>query len=166
MISDIHLGTSVRLAPEGTRIDYRDLGVTSHRTKLVSGDGQITLPAAADRPLVADGHLDVDLQALSRQPLVARALQAALDAPVRLEADYRLARDDAAVDIDRLSADLFYSTPGTAAFAARGFETAGAHPAGWTAVGARPRHRQGHARTGEAHAGTVCKRPQGERPRA
>lgn len=107
----IRLMPAVRLAPGGTHIDYRDLGVTSHRTRLVSGSGHITLPAAADQPLAADGRLDVNLQALSRQPVIARTLQAPFDAPLRLSADYRLARSDAAIDIDRLSARLFYGTP-------------------------------------------------------
>jgi hypothetical protein len=107
----IRLMPAVRLAPAGTHLDYRDLGVTSHRERLVSGDGHITLPTAADQPLAADGHLDVDVQALSRQPLITRALQATIDAPLRLAADYRLVRGDAAIDINRLSADLFYSTP-------------------------------------------------------
>jgi hypothetical protein len=80
---------TVRLEPAGTHIDYQDLGVTSHRARLVSGDCEITLPTAADKPLVTGGHLEVDLQALSRQPLIAKALQGAIDAPLRLEADYR-----------------------------------------------------------------------------
>ena len=106
----IRLKPAVRIAPEGTRIEYQDLGVTSHGARLVSGGGRITLPAAADKPLLTDGRLNVDLQALSRQPLIARALQASLDAPVRLEADYSLSREDSAIAIDRLSAKLFYST--------------------------------------------------------
>ncbi len=107
----VSLRPVVRIAPAGIRIDYKDLGVTSHRARLVSGAGRITLPASADNPLVTDGHLGVDVQALARQPLIARALQAGIDAPVRLEADYSLARDDAAITIDRLSAGLFYTDP-------------------------------------------------------
>ena len=106
----VSLRPVVRIAPAGTRIDYQDLGVTSHRTRLVSGAGRITLPAAG-KPFVTDGHLNVDVQALAQQPLIARALQADIDAPVRLEADYRLSRDDDAIDIDRLSAGLFYTDP-------------------------------------------------------
>jgi len=106
----IRVKPAVRLEPAGARIEYRDLGVTSHRTTLVRADGQVTVPAVAEQPLAADGHLELDLQALSRQPLIARALQAALDAPLRLEADYHLAQSDAAVDIDRLTAGLFYDT--------------------------------------------------------
>ncbi len=107
----ISLRPAIRIEPAGTHIEYQDLGVTSHGARLVSGGGRITLPASADKPLMTDGHLNVDLQALSRQPLIARALQASLDAPVRLEADYSLARDDSAIAIDRLSASLFYSAP-------------------------------------------------------
>jgi hypothetical protein len=107
----ISLRPAVRIAPAGTRIDYKDLGVTSHGTRLVSGGGRITLPAAADNSLVTDGHLSIDVQALARQPVIARALQSGLDAPVRLEADYSLSRDEAAIDIDRLSAGLFYTDP-------------------------------------------------------
>ena len=107
----ISLRPVVRIAPAGTRIDYKDFAVTSRRVRLVSGDGRITLPASADNPLVTDGHLSVDVQALARQPLIARALQAGIDAPVRLEADYSLSRDDAAIAIDRLSAGLFYTDP-------------------------------------------------------
>jgi len=107
----ISLRPVVRIAPAGTRIDYTNLGVTSRRIRLVSGSGRITLPASADNPLVTDGHLSIDVQALARQPLIARALQAGIDAPVRLEADYSLSRDDAAIDIDRLSAGLFYTGP-------------------------------------------------------
>ena len=106
----ISLRPVVRIAPAGTRIDYQDLGVTSHRARLVSGGGRITLPAAG-KPFVTDGHLNVDVQALVRQPLIARALQADIDAPVRLEADYSLAHDEASIAIDRLSAGLFYTDP-------------------------------------------------------
>jgi hypothetical protein len=106
----IRVNPTVRLEPNGTRIDYRDLDVTSHRTGLVKAGGQVALPAAAGQPFAADGHLEVNLQALSRQPVIARALQAALDAPLRMEADYRLAQGDAAIDIDRLSAGLFYGS--------------------------------------------------------
>jgi hypothetical protein len=107
----VRLRPTVRLAPTGTRIAYQDLDVTSRRTRLVSGSGHVHFPAAPDQPLAADGHLEVNLQALSRQPVIARALQAAIDAPLRLEADYRLAQGDGAIDIDRLSANLFYSNP-------------------------------------------------------
>jgi len=107
----ISLRPVVRITPAGTRIDYKDLGVTSRRVRLVSGDGRITLPASADNPLVTNGRLSIDVQALARQPLIARTLQAGIDAPVRLEADYSLSRDDAAIDIDRLSAGLFYTGP-------------------------------------------------------
>jgi hypothetical protein len=107
----ISLRPVIRIAPAGTRIDYKDLGVTSGRTRLVSGGGRITLPASADNPLVTDGRLSVDVQALARQPLIARALQAEIDAPVRLAADYSLALDESAIDIDRLSVGLFYTDP-------------------------------------------------------
>jgi hypothetical protein len=107
----IRMMPNVRFDPEGTRVDYRDLEVTSHQAKLVWGAGQITLPGAPDRPLLTDGHLDADLQVLSKQPFIVRALQASVDAPVRLKADYRLAQGDGAVDIDRLSAKLFYDDP-------------------------------------------------------
>ncbi|MGB7933958.1 MAG: hypothetical protein WCH04_17375, partial [Gammaproteobacteria bacterium] len=71
----ISLRPVVRIAPAGTRIEYKDLGVTSNRVRLVSGGGRITLPASADHPLVTDGHLSVDVQALARQPIIASALQ-------------------------------------------------------------------------------------------
>ena len=60
---------------------------------------------------MTDGRLSVDVQALARQPLIARALQAEIDAPVRLAADYSLALDESAIDIDRLSVGLFYTDP-------------------------------------------------------
>jgi hypothetical protein len=105
----ISLRPAIRIESGNTTIDYKDLGITSHQDRLVSGAGRITLPAAADKSLVTEGHLNVDLRALARQPLIARALQADIDAPVRLEADYSMASDGAAIDIDRLSAGLFYS---------------------------------------------------------
>jgi hypothetical protein len=106
----IRVKPAVRFEPAGMRIDYRDLDVTSHRDRLVKADGEVTLPAAAEQPLAAEGQLQIDLQALSRQPVIARALQASVDAPLRLQADYRLAQDDTAIEVDRLSAGLFYAT--------------------------------------------------------
>ncbi|MEJ2690012.1 MAG: hypothetical protein P8130_08685 [Deltaproteobacteria bacterium] len=105
----IRLVPNVSFSAEGTRVDYRGLEMTSRRVKLLSGAGQFTLPAASGRPLLTDGHLDADLQALSKQPFIVRELKAAVEAPVRLQADYRLARGDGAVDVDRLSARLFYN---------------------------------------------------------
>jgi len=105
---DIRLMPNVRFDPEGTHVNYRDLEVTSRKAKLVSGAGQITLPAEPSRLFLTDGHLDADLQALSKQPLIARPLQASIEAPVRLKAYYRLAQGEGEVDIDRLSAALLY----------------------------------------------------------
>ena len=104
----IRLMPNVRFDQEATRIDYRDLLVTSRKIKLVSGAGQITLPAAPDGTLLTDGHIDADLQELSKQPILVRTLQAPVEAPMRLKADYRLAQGDGAVDIDRLAASLLY----------------------------------------------------------
>lgn len=107
----VRLRPEVRLAPDGTQIIYQDLRITGNNTRLVSGDGKLTLPNAADKPLLAEGRLDVDVQALSRQPLLATALQAEVEAPVRLEADYQLAQGDASIDISRLAVNLFYTDP-------------------------------------------------------
>jgi hypothetical protein len=104
----VSLRPSIRIESGDTTINYKDLGVTSHRNRLLSGAGRVVLPAA-DKPLVTEGHLNVDMQALARQPLIARVLQADIDAPVRLEADYDLASDGAVIDINRLSAGLFYA---------------------------------------------------------
>jgi len=107
------LGVSVlpalRRTADGTAIHYRDLIVTGGSNRLVTGNGQVTLPGDASAPLLAEGHLEADLQGLSRQPVLANALQAALSAPLRMEADYRLAQDANRIDISRLKAGLFYS---------------------------------------------------------
>jgi hypothetical protein len=105
----IRLRPEVRLGQDGTQIIYKDLRVTGNNTRLVSGGGKLTLPDAADKPLLAEGRLDVDIQAVSQQPLIATALQAEIEAPVRLEADYQLAQGESSIDISRLAVNLFYA---------------------------------------------------------
>ncbi|HAJ91624.1 MAG TPA: hypothetical protein DCO71_03225 [Gammaproteobacteria bacterium] len=107
----VRLRPEVRLGQDGTQIIYKDLRVTGNNTRLVSGDGKLTLPGAADKPLLAEGRLDVDVQAMSRQPLLATALQAEIEAPVRFEADYQLAQGESSIDISHLAANLFYADP-------------------------------------------------------
>ncbi|MEA2094576.1 MAG: hypothetical protein U9P11_08440, partial [Pseudomonadota bacterium] len=107
----ISLRPAVRIAPEGTQVTYKDLRITGNGARLISGDGKVTLPGATDKPLLADGRLDVDVQALSQQPLIATTLQATIEAPVRLEADYKLAQGSANIDISRLVVKLFYDDP-------------------------------------------------------
>jgi len=104
----VSLRPALRLTPDATTITYQDLAVTGDQTRLVTADGSVTLPGAADAPLLADGHLSVDGQAVTRQPLVADALKAPLDAPVRLEADYGLEQRTDRIDIKRLAARLVY----------------------------------------------------------
>ncbi|MGD8619093.1 MAG: hypothetical protein PVH54_07855, partial [Gammaproteobacteria bacterium] len=105
----VSLWPEIRLLPEGTQISYRDLGVSSDKSSLVSGSGKLILPGKAEQSLVADGHLDIDIQALARQPVVASVLQAGVTAPVRLEADYQLAQAESSIDISRLAVNLFYA---------------------------------------------------------
>jgi hypothetical protein len=105
----ISVRPSVRLAPEGTGITYRDLTVTGQNKRLLAGSGALTLPGEADKPLLAEGQLDMDVQALSLQPVVDRALQGSIEAPLRLEADYKLARGASSIDLNRLSANLIYA---------------------------------------------------------
>ncbi len=105
----VSLRPEIRLLPEGTQITYRDLGVSGGKSSLVSGSGSIVLPAAAGQALLADGHLNVDIQALAQQPVVADTLQAGVTSPVRIEADYKLAQDDSSIDISRLAVNLFYA---------------------------------------------------------
>jgi hypothetical protein len=105
----ISVRPTVRLAPDGTHISYRDLEVTGQQRQLLTGSGALTLPAAAEKPLLADGQLDMDLQAFSLQPVVARVLQGSIEAPMRLEASYKLAQDTSSIDLSELSANLFYA---------------------------------------------------------
>jgi hypothetical protein len=99
----------VRLAPEGTGITYRDLNVTGQNQQLLAGSGTLTLPGDADKPLLAEGQLEMDVQTFSRQPVVARALQGSIEAPLWLEADYKLAQGASSIDLSRLSANLLYA---------------------------------------------------------
>ena len=105
----VSLRPEIRLLPEGTQITYRDLSVSGGKSSLVSGSGKIILPGTAEQSLVADGHLNIDIQALARQPVVADALQAGVTSPVRLEADYKLAQGESSIDISRLAVNLFYA---------------------------------------------------------
>jgi hypothetical protein len=105
----ISLMPAVELLPEGTQIIYRDLSVSSNTSSLVSGSGKIILPGTPERALVADGHLTIDIQALARQPVVAKALQAGVVSPVRLEADYQLEQGESSIDISRLVVNLLYA---------------------------------------------------------
>jgi hypothetical protein len=111
MLKDVAISVSpgVRLAPDGTRVTYKGLNVTGERQQLLAASGALTLPGAADKPLLAEGQLDADLQALSRQPVVDRALQGSLEAPLRLEANYKLAQGASSIDLSRLSANLLYA---------------------------------------------------------
>lgn len=98
----------LRVTADGTVIKYQNLAVMGGSDTLVSANGSITLPAT-DQPLLAEGHLEADLQGLSRQPLLASRLQSALSAPARLQADYRLAQRSTRIDISQLSAELLYA---------------------------------------------------------
>ncbi|MCG6900631.1 MAG: hypothetical protein LJE75_11595 [Gammaproteobacteria bacterium] len=100
---------SIRLAPDGTRITYEDLTVAGQNKRLLAGSGALTFPGEADTPLRAEGQVDMDVQALSLQPVVARALQGSIEAPLRLEANYKLAQGASSIDLSRLSANLFYA---------------------------------------------------------
>ncbi|MEN8204890.1 MAG: hypothetical protein ABFS24_02645 [Pseudomonadota bacterium] len=105
----ISVRPSVRLAADGTRVSYQDLAITSRETRLLAANGIVTLPGAADKPLLAEGRLDVDMQALSKQPLIARSLQGSIEAPLWLDASYKLAQGASSIDLSRLSAKLFYA---------------------------------------------------------
>jgi hypothetical protein len=108
---DISLRPVIHHSPASTQITYKDFRIDGKGARLVSANGKITLPAAADIPVVAEGRLDVDVQRLSQQPLIAAALQAEVEAPVRLEADYSLAQGNSSIDISRLAVNLFYADP-------------------------------------------------------
>jgi len=108
----VSLRPEIRLLPEGTQISYRDLSISSDKSSLVAGNGKIILPGTAEDSLVAEGRLNIDIQALARQPVVANALQAGVTAPVRLEADYQLAQGEGSIDISRLAVNLFYADGG------------------------------------------------------
>jgi len=113
LVEDV--GVSIRpeitLAQKGTQIAYRDLNVTGAQSNLVSGSGKLALSTSAGQPLTAAGHLRVDLQAIAHQPLVMNALKGGIVAPVRLEADYNLAKANTRIDFSRLAINLFYSEP-------------------------------------------------------
>ena len=105
----ISVQPTVRLAPDGTRITYKDLVVTGQKKKLLAGNGALTLPGEAGKPLLAEGQVDMDVQAFSLQPVVARALQGSIEAPLWLEANYKLAQSESSIDLSRLSANLLYA---------------------------------------------------------
>ncbi len=105
----VSLRPAIQLLPEGTQITYRDLRVSSGQSSLVSGSGKIILPGTPEQMLVADGRINIDIQALARQPVVANALQAEVVSPVRLEADYQLAQGESSIDISKLAVNLFYT---------------------------------------------------------
>ena len=113
LVEDV--GVSVRpaitLVPKGTQITYKDLDITSGQSSLVTGSGRITLPGTADQARVAAGHLDIDIQAIAQQPVVANALKGSIVAPARIEADYNLAQSSSRMDISRLAVNLFYTDP-------------------------------------------------------
>ena len=62
----------LRLADGGVDIEYQDLEVTSAEVKLIVGGGRLRPGRAPTDPLIAEGRIEVDLQALAKQPLVAR----------------------------------------------------------------------------------------------
>jgi hypothetical protein len=105
----VRLKPEIRLLPEGTQITYRELVVNSRKASLASGSGKIILPGTAEDALVAEGKLNVDIQVLARQPVVAKVLQGDVTSPVRLEADYQLSQEVGSIDISRLAVNLFYA---------------------------------------------------------
>ena len=110
MLKDVGITVraTIRLSGEGAQINYRDLRVTGQSQQLLSAGGTVTLPGGENKPVSADGHLVANVQALSGQPVVARALQGDVESPVRLEATYKLAHSAGGIDLDRLSANLLY----------------------------------------------------------
>jgi hypothetical protein len=111
MLKDVAISVSptVRLAPEGTTVTYKDLDISGQKQRLLAANGSLTLPGEADKPLLAEGQLNMDVQAFSMQPVVARALQGSIEAPLWLEADYKLAQGESSIDLSRLSANLLYA---------------------------------------------------------
>jgi hypothetical protein len=105
----LSLKPEIRVGPSETQIAYQDLSVTGEQASLAAGSGTITLPNAPGGSRLFDGHITIDAQALARQPVVAKALEAQVVSPVRLEADYRLAQGASSIDINRLGVNVFYA---------------------------------------------------------
>ncbi len=105
----VSLRPSLHTGTEGTTLSYRDLSVTGNESRLLSGNGQVTLPGTERQPLQVAGHLEADLQGLSQQPVLADVLQATIREPVRLVSDYRLSQFSDHIDFSQLAASLLYA---------------------------------------------------------
>ncbi len=106
---DISLKPEIAYSPDSLKISYSDLSVKRGAAELVAAQGTVTLPIATGKRSAADGRFAVDLRALAGQPGIARILGGEIDSPLRLEADYGLARSEEGVDIQRLAANLLYA---------------------------------------------------------
>lgn len=103
----VRVSPVIRIGTDRIDLSYQDLELAGDGVVIASGSGTVRL-GRADGTLVTEGRVDADLMSLARQPLVASLLGAELNAPVRFEADYRLAQDADGIDISRLAANVFY----------------------------------------------------------
>lgn len=106
---DLSVRPQIRYAAEETQASYQDLSVTSRGAKLVSATGKLTASNKGDSGIAAEGRINIDLQKVIEQPGITRALKAALESPVYLDADYALGHTKAGLSIDRLAARLLYA---------------------------------------------------------
>ncbi len=106
---DISLRPELDYAPDGVKIAYSELSLKSGSAELIGAAGELTLPAAMGKRTAAEGRVVVDVRALAEQPGIARILEGGIDSPVRVEADYDLAKSEDLLEIQRLAANLYYA---------------------------------------------------------
>ncbi|MEM7304410.1 MAG: hypothetical protein AAF372_02660, partial [Pseudomonadota bacterium] len=111
LLEDLGLQVSPKivLSDKGTEITYDDLNVTGGADSLLSGGGELFLSNNKEQSISTSGQINADLQAITKQPVILNALQAEIISPVRFDADYDLVATDSSINIDTLSANLFYS---------------------------------------------------------
>ncbi len=102
----VTLRPALKYSPERLQIDYEKLAVSRDNQPLITANGTLFLPSSQPAQIKASGATEIDLQSLAGQPLVQRLLGAPITASARLNADYRLAQANRAVDIERLALKL------------------------------------------------------------
>ena len=104
----LEVSPNVAIDDKGINVTYEDLLVTGNARQLVSGKGEVYLSSGDKQEMTTSGDMEIDLQAVSNQPVIANALEASINSPVRFQANYELAANESSINIDTLAANLFY----------------------------------------------------------
>ena len=105
----LEVSPQIIMNDKGVNITYEDMLVTGNANPLISGKGEVFLSSGTNEGMTTSGEMEIDLQAISHQPVLANTLEATISSPVRFDSNYALAVNESSLNIETLSANLFYA---------------------------------------------------------